>query len=66
VPPEPRFLEYGLSVGDHLETSSPRRDHLQLGVGEALPDLSRQTGGSRLVVSNDAIFDADLHGPLSG
>jgi hypothetical protein len=61
VPTELGLLEHRLSVGDHLESAASRRGHLQLGVGEALTNLSRQTGGSRLVVSDDAVLDADLH-----
>jgi hypothetical protein len=61
VPAQFRFLEHGVPVGEHFESSASRRCHLQLGVRELLPNLSRQTGGSGLVVSDDAILDADLH-----
>jgi hypothetical protein len=55
------FLVDGLSVAEDFEAAAPRRNHLQLRVGKTLANLSRQTGSSRLVVSNNAIFDADLH-----
>jgi hypothetical protein len=32
--------------------------------GETVANLSRQTGGARLVVSNGAVFDADLQLPV--
>jgi hypothetical protein len=36
---------------------------LQLRVDSELSfDLGRQTGGSREIVSNDAVFDRDVHG----
>jgi hypothetical protein len=56
-----RFLEYRLPIDAHLKSPAAGADQLQLGVGEPVPNVSRQTGGSRLVVSNDAILDADLH-----
>ena len=44
-----------------IEDAAGRRNHLHLGIGERLTQLSRQTGGSGLVVSDDAILDADPH-----
>jgi len=64
VPAEFGLLEHGVSISDDLESSPSRGNHPQLRVRKALTNLSRQTGGSGLVVSNDAIFDADLHGGL--
>jgi hypothetical protein len=61
MPAQLGFLEDWLAIHQHFESTSPRRDHLDLRAGEALLDLRRQTGGARLVVSNDAVFDADLH-----
>src|SRR5215207_8391643 len=55
------FLEDGGAVTRHFETPTARGDELHLGVGEALPKLSRQTGGPRLVVSDGAVFDRDAH-----
>ena len=56
------FFEHRLTVDGDLESPAARWSHLQLRIREPLPNLSRQTGGSGLVVSDDAIFDADLHG----
>jgi hypothetical protein len=50
-----------LAVECDLEHSSRRPDHLDLDAGELLLQLSRQTGGSWLVVSDHAELDADLH-----
>src|SRR5258705_11821841 len=61
VAPRPRFLVHGFPVAKYFEAAASRRNHLQVRLGKTLANLSRQTGGSRLVVSNDAIFDADLH-----
>jgi len=38
-----------LTIRQHFKAATPRRNHFQLGVGKALPDLRRQTGGARLV-----------------
>jgi hypothetical protein len=64
--PRFRFLVNRVSIGNDLESASPRGNHLDFRIGEALANLSRQTGGSRLVVSNNAVFDADLHWPVIG
>lgn len=56
-----RFLENGLIIRENFESPAARRNHFDLRVGETLFDLGRQTGGPRLVVSNQAVFDADLH-----
>ena len=37
-------------------------NQLDLGGGEFLADLGRQTGGPGLIVSDDAEFDRDAHG----
>jgi hypothetical protein len=61
-----RFFVDRYSIGNDLEPAASRRNHLKLGVGKALLNLSRQTGGSRFVVSNDAVFDGDFHGFIVG
>jgi hypothetical protein len=44
-----------------IEDAARGRYHLHLGIGKRLTQLSRQTGGSGLVVSDDAILDANPH-----
>ena len=61
VPLELRFLEDRPPITHHLEAPSARGDQLDAGVGELLPDLGRQTGGPRLVASDGAILDRDVH-----
>jgi len=57
-------------VDRQLETAAIRRHEHNLGdllravAGKVLDERSRQTDGSRGVVSNDAKFDADLHAGL--
>ena len=49
------------AVDRHIEHPA-RGFHLSdLGIGESLFQLSRQTGGSGVVVSNDAVLDRDEH-----
>lgn len=56
--------EHRVAVHGHLEDSPRGLDQLGLDTGKLFLQLSRQTGGSGLVVSNDAVFDADVHGTL--
>ena len=49
------------TVHIHLEYASRGLDEFDLGVRVSLPNLGRQTGGPRLVVSNDAVLDRHLH-----
>jgi len=44
-----------------VEDAAGRRNHLHFGIGKRVAQLSRQTGGSGLVVSDDAILDANAH-----
>jgi hypothetical protein len=53
--------EHQLAVDRHLEKTSGRLDQADLGFGKGLFQLSRQTGGSRLVVSDNAILDRHMH-----
>jgi len=50
-----------LGVHSHLEHAPGRRDQPNFRVRIPLLQLSRQTGGSRLVVSDDTILDDDAH-----
>jgi hypothetical protein len=61
VPPELRFLEHGRVVHDNFESPAARRDQFDCGMRVFLSELSRQTGGSGLVVSKRAVFDRDIH-----
>jgi hypothetical protein len=45
----------------NLEESAGGRDQLDVGIGIRLLQLSRQTGGSGLVVSDDAELDTYAH-----
>ena len=56
--------EHQVAVHCHLEDSAGGRHQPDFGVGELLLQLSRQTGGSGLVVSDDAVFDDDPHAVL--
>ncbi len=61
---EPSGAELGedqLAVPAHLEGATASLDQLDLDIAVVLTDLVRQTGGSRSEVSNDAVFDADVH-----
>ncbi len=61
VPPERLLGEDQLAVHRDLEHAARRRDQPDVGVGEGLLQLSRQTGGSGLVVSDDAVLDDHAH-----
>ena len=65
VAAKPRLLKDGDSIKRHFEAASARRNQVYHRVWIALPELSRQTGGSGLVVSNAAVFDLDVHGSPS-
>src|SRR6185437_14706305 len=60
-----RFLEDRLAVDAHLESTTPRRLHINRPARKPLSELGRQTGGPRLVVSNRAILDRNRHAPLT-
>lgn len=61
VTPQLGLFEDRPVIDHHFESSLSRRNHGDIGVGPALSELSRQTGGSWLVVSECAVFDRDLH-----
>ena len=54
------FAEEKLIVGGHLENAAAAAYELAVDA-ELFLDFSRQTGGSRKVVSNAAVIDSDLH-----
>jgi hypothetical protein len=45
----------------NFEHAAGRLNQLDVGVRVDLPDFGRQTGGPRLVVSDDAVFDGHAH-----
>jgi hypothetical protein len=61
VPLQDRLLEDRRSIAHDLESAATRGDQPDVGIGEPLSDLRRQTGGAGLVVSNGAVLDRDLH-----
>ena len=65
VSAEPRLFEDRHSIQHHFEPSASRWNQLDLCVRIPLPRLSRQTGGSWLIVSKSTVFDGDLHWILS-
>ncbi|MEZ5966298.1 MAG: hypothetical protein R3F56_20850 [Planctomycetota bacterium] len=50
------------AVGGDDEVTAAAGLQVDLCFGEGLLDVGAQTGRPRQVVSNDAVFDADLHG----
>ena len=56
-----RFLKNRNAIAHDLEPAPFGGPHLDLYVLIAIPDLSRQTGGSRLIVSKSAVLDRNLH-----
>jgi hypothetical protein len=56
-----RFFEDRSTIHQDLESSAARRNQLEFGGRVEISELSRQTGSSRLVVSNRAVFDSDIH-----
>ena len=58
---ESRFFEDRNFIHNDLEPPAARWNQLDLRFGITLPHLSRQTGGSRFIVSKRAVFDGDFH-----
>ena len=54
------FGEDELIIHRHIKDTSAAGDEPRLDAN-FLSDLSRQTGGSGEVISNGAVFDADVH-----
>ena len=61
VAPSRLLGEHQRAVHRHLEDSTGGLDQPDLGLRVGLLQLSRQTGGSGLVVSNHAVLDRHLH-----
>jgi hypothetical protein len=53
--------KHRLTVHSHLEYTAGRLDQPNVRLGVRLLQLSRQTGGSRVVVSDYAILDRYTH-----
>jgi hypothetical protein len=62
VAAEGLFGEDAAPVDLDLEHAAGRLDQLHVGVRVCLTNFRRQTGGPRLVVSDDAVFDRHTHG----
>jgi hypothetical protein len=65
MPPERPLGKDEIAVHGHLEHPAGRGDETDLRVGPFLLQLSRQTGGSGLIVSDDAELDDHAHGVSS-
>ena len=61
MPPERPLGEDQRVTHRHFEDTTGRRDQLDVGIGKRLLQLSRQTGGSGLVVSDNAELDTHMH-----
>jgi hypothetical protein len=57
----PGFLVDRNAIAQNLESTAPRRNQHDLRFGKPLTNFGRQTGSAGFVVSNDAVFDRDLH-----
>jgi hypothetical protein len=57
-----RFLgEYEHAIDGHLEESARRLEQPDVGIRKDLLEFSCQTGGSGLVVSDNAVLDRHMH-----
>jgi hypothetical protein len=61
VPPQPEFGEDERPGSGDFKCTTRTLHQLDFGVRVFLSDLSRQTGGPRLVVSSHAVLNSDLH-----
>ena len=61
VAAELRFFEDRIPVAENLESPFAGRNQVDLDAGIMIPELSRQTGGSGLIVSKSTVLDADFH-----
>ncbi len=50
------------AIAFHFEYAAAPFEEIDLRLGESRADLGRQTGGPWFVVSDDAVFDRDVHG----
>jgi hypothetical protein len=55
-----------IAIHRDLEHAAGGLDQADLGIGKVLLQLSHQTDGSGLIISDDAELDRDLHGDSSG
>jgi hypothetical protein len=60
--PELELRKHHRTVHRHLERPPGGLDQPDLGLGESLTQLGRQTGGPGMVVSDDAELNRDHHG----
>ncbi len=60
-PSNPQLGEDHFAFAAYLEGAAAPLDELDLDVVEMSAQSVRQTGGTGLVVSNDAVFDAYVH-----
>ena len=61
MPAKFELRENEIPIDGHLEGARRRFDQTHVGTGVVIAKLSRQTGGSRFVVSDDAVLDGDNH-----
>jgi len=62
VPSQSQLREHERAVHGDFECAARRLDQADLDVPVSSLQLGRQTGGPGIVVSDDAILDADTHG----
>lgn len=58
------FGEDQLPVDGYLEQAAGGLDETDLRIGKGLFQLSRQTGSPGFVVSDNAVLDRHMHGPM--
>lgn len=61
MPIQGSFREDQFPINCDLKHTARTSDKLNVGVGERFLDFSRQTGSSRFIVSDCAVFDRDPH-----
>jgi len=62
VPAKTSLGEHQSTIDADLEDSARRLHQLELRSRESLPQFGDQTGRPGFIVSDDAVFDRDLHG----
>lgn len=60
--PQRSLGKHQLAIHGHLEQAARGLDQAHRGFRVQGPELSRQTGGQRLIVSHYAILNVDPHG----
>ena len=61
MPVQGLLRKHELVIHSDLEDPPGRGKHDHLRARDAPLNIGRQTGGPRFVVSNNAVFDRDLH-----